>query len=82
MRGENKAGITDNKLAFRLADLGLFRDMLGRIPGDIVLKREVQESLSRFTSSKLKTGLTVHLDMQVVKQRQQEACMDEQGTLD
>jgi len=83
LRGGNKANIADHKLDFRIADLDLFRDLLGRIRGDTVLERGVvQESLSRFISSKLKNSFFVRPDTQVVKQRQQEACMDKQGTSD
>ena len=80
LRGENKTNITDHKLDFRMSVLCLFRDLLGRILGNTVLKRGVQESLSRFTSSKFKNGLAIHPDLQVVKKTQQEACMDEQRT--
>jgi len=44
LKGGKKAKSRVQTLVFRQEDFGLFRNQLGRIPGDTVLAREVQDS--------------------------------------
>lgn len=62
-------------------DSSLFRDLLGRIlgehhPGE---KGGVSRRSGGFSEGYILASEAVHMDIQVVKQRLQEACMDEDG---
>ena len=66
---------------FRRAAFSLFSDLLERTSWEAVLeRREVQDSLLIFKDHVLQAQAFEHLDEQEIKQRQQEACIDEQGS--
>lgn len=82
LQGGRRAKSRITTLSFRRAGFGLFRDLSGRILWDTVPKRRgVQEELVDFQKSSPSSRL-VHPDKQEVKQRCQEACIDEQGAAD
>ena len=68
-------------LDFRRADFGLFRDLLGGVPGDTALEgRGTQESWLIFKDHLLQAQeQRMHPNKEEVRQKCQDACMDKQG---
>lgn len=63
---------------FRTADFGLFRDLLGRIPWDNAMEREGgPRKLVNTRASPPSSSGAVHPNEQEVRQKCQDACMDE-----
>ena len=82
LQGRRRAKSRIATLSFRRADFGLLWDPSGRILWDTVPKRRsIQEELVDFQKSPPSSRL-VHPDKQEVKQRWQEACIDEQEAAD
>jgi len=69
-----------NTLDFRKADFGLFRDLLCRVPWDKALKGRWDTSkLVNTQGSPSPNSGTTHANKEAVRQKHQEACMDEQA---
>ncbi|GAB0205450.1 hypothetical protein GRJ2_003010600 [Grus japonensis] len=81
LRAARKACSKLTTLDFSRADFGLFRDLLGRIPWDKALEgRGAQDSWLICKGHLLQALLGVtHPNKEEVRQKCQEACVDEQG---
>lgn len=78
LKGGVKVKSRITTLAFRRADLGLFRELLGRFPLDMALrgKKALGELVTFQGSPPLSTGM-VHPDKQETKQKWLKAFMGE-----
>ncbi|GAB0182327.1 hypothetical protein GRJ2_000698000 [Grus japonensis] len=80
LRAERRAHSKLGTLDFRRADFGLFRDLLSRVPWDKALEgRRGPRKLVSIHESPPPSSGAIHPKKEEVKQKCQEACMDEQG---
>lgn len=80
LRGESKAKIKTTALDFRRPVFGLFKDLFGRIPWEMIVERSPEEFIdfSRITYSKLRNGSLPSVENEA---KVTEGRLDAQGAL-